>query len=227
MYVLHTNLLSALDHFFSPYKNNLGVPLATLQVLAELAELAIMKIEDNHGKQCSPYLCGGVFFLLLTEAKEKPASRRQLQSGLKDRVSNKNILEALIQLIVPSFHQPSVGKTFGGDTSDYRACKVSHGLNLPFDDTTEIDGFDNRVKSQYQSVVRQMDTFVDNFLHTKSDERMRWLIQAILTLLSEDHSVTDGTLFIFLNLRFLRKSFWPSTNTAFLRFFLLYGTILL
>ena len=120
-------------------------------------------------KQCSPYLCGGVFFLLLTEAKEKPASRRQLQSGLKDRVSNKNILEALIQLIVPSFHQPSVGKTFGGDTSDYRACKVSHGLNLPFDDTTEIDGFDNRVKSQYQSVVRQMDTFVDNFLHTKSD----------------------------------------------------------
>lgn len=123
-------------------------------------------------KQCSPYLCGGVFFLLLTEAKEKPASRRQLQSGLKDRVSNKNILEALIQLIVPSFHQPSVGKTFSGDTSDYRACKVSHGLNLPFDDTTEIDGFDNRVKSQYQSVVRQMDTFVDNFLHTESDERM-------------------------------------------------------
>ena len=118
-------------------------------------------------KQCSPYLCGGVFFLLLTEAKEKPASRRQLQSGLKDRVSNKNILEALIQLIVPSFHQPSVGKTFGGDTSDYRACKVSHGLNLPFDDTTEIDGFDNRVKSQYQSVVRQMDTFVDNFLHIR------------------------------------------------------------
>ena len=47
LYVLHTNLLSAWDHFFSLYKNNLGVPLATLQVLAELAELAILKIEDN------------------------------------------------------------------------------------------------------------------------------------------------------------------------------------
>ena len=146
-------------------------------------------------KRCSPYLCGGVFFLLLTEAKGKPASRRQLQSGLKDRVSNKNILEALIQLIVPSFHQPSAGKTFEVDTSDYRACKVSHGVNLPFDDTTEIDGFNNRVKSQYQSVAHQMDALVDNFLHTGSDERMRWLIQAILTLLSEDHSVTDDTLF--------------------------------
>lgn len=146
-------------------------------------------------KRCSPYLCGGVFFLLLTEAKGKPASRRQLQSGLKDRVSNKNILEALIQLIVPSFHQPSAGKTFEGDTSDYRACKVSHGVNLPFDGTTEIDGFNNRVKSQYQSVVHQMDALVDNFLHTGSDERMRWLIRAILTLLSEDHSVTDDTLF--------------------------------
>ena len=146
-------------------------------------------------KQCTPYLCGGVFFLLLTEAKGKPASRRQLQSGLKDRVSNKNILEALIQLIMPSFQQPSVGKTFEGDTSDYRACKVSRGLNLPFDDDTEIDGFDNRVKSQYQNVVHQMDALIDNFLRTDSAEKMRWLIQAILTLISEDHSITDDTLF--------------------------------
>ena len=129
-------------------------------------------------KQCSPYLCGGVFFLLLTEAKGKPASRRQLQSGLKDRVSNKNILEALIQLIMPSFQQPSVGKTFEGDTSDYRACKVSRGLNLPFDDDTEIDGFDNRVKSQYQNVVHQMDALIDNFLRTDSAEKMRWLIMS-------------------------------------------------
>ena len=34
-------------------------------------------------KQCSPYLCGCVFFLLLTEAKGKHASCRQLYSGCR------------------------------------------------------------------------------------------------------------------------------------------------
>lgn len=43
-----------------------------------------------------PYLCGGIFLVLLTEAKGKAASRRQLRSGKKDRVSNRNILEGLI-----------------------------------------------------------------------------------------------------------------------------------
>ena len=68
-----------------------------------------------------PYLCGGIFLVLLTEAKGKAASRRQLRSGKKDRVSNRNMLEALIQMVVPSFQQPLASRTFEGDTSDYRA----------------------------------------------------------------------------------------------------------
>jgi hypothetical protein len=64
-----------------------------------------------------PYLCGGIFLVLLTEAKGKAASRRQLRSGKKDRVSNRNMLEALIQMVVPSFQQPLAGRTFEGDTA--------------------------------------------------------------------------------------------------------------
>ena len=69
--MLHTNLLSALDNFFSPYKNNLGVPLATLQVLAELAELAIMKIEDNHGKTMFTLSLRWCVFLIADRGKRK------------------------------------------------------------------------------------------------------------------------------------------------------------
>jgi hypothetical protein len=61
-----------------------------------------------------PYLCGGIFLVLLTEAKGKAASRRQLRSGKKDRVSNRNILEGLIQFLMPSFEQPPAGRTFEG-----------------------------------------------------------------------------------------------------------------
>jgi len=142
-----------------------------------------------------PYLCGGIFLVLLTEAKGKAASRRQLRSGKKDKVSNRNILEGLIQLVMPSFRQPAAGRTFEGDTTDYRACKVSYGVNLPFDDDVEIAAFDKRVKTQYMTVLKEMDEFIDNFLRTDSEERMRWLIQALLILLEKDMLIAPDTPF--------------------------------
>jgi len=142
-----------------------------------------------------PYLCGGIFLVLLTEAKGKAASRRQLRSGKKDRVSNRNILEGLIQFLMPSFEQPPAGRTFEGDTTDYRACKVSFGINLPFDDDVEIKAFDERVKTQYITECRKMDEFIDSFLRTDSDERMKWLIQALLTLITKDQLIKPETVF--------------------------------
>ncbi len=144
---------------------------------------------------CVPYLCGGTFFILLTEAKVKTATRRELQSGKKDRVSNKNMLEGLIQLIISSFKQPIAGRTFEGDTSDYRACKVSFGENLPFDDSIEITEFDKRIKEHYLAVLGDIEHFIEMFLKIDSHERIQWLIQALLTLIKEDSLINDNELF--------------------------------
>lgn len=142
-----------------------------------------------------PYLCGGTFFVLLEQAKGKKATRRQLKTGKKDRVSNKNMLEALIQFLVPSFQKPPAGDTFEGDTSDYKACKVSYGENLPFDDDVEIQAFDSRIKTNYLAVLAKMDDFIDSYLRTDSDERMQWLIQALLTLVDKDRLILPETPF--------------------------------
>ena len=144
-----------------------------------------------------PYLCGGIFLMLLTEAKGKAASRRELRSGVRDKVSNKNMLEGLIKLFDISFEQPAVGRTFDGDTSDYRACKVSYGINLPFDNSGSVSGFDDRVKNQYVSVLRKMDEFIDDFLRTNDDERMLQLIRRLLTLVDKDHLITPNTTFYY------------------------------
>ncbi len=146
-------------------------------------------------KEPVPYLCGGTFFVLLTEVKRKGASRRQLKSGIKSRTNNREMLEALIQLLMPSFQQPPSGRTFEGDTSDYRACKVSRGENLPFDDNLEIQAFDKRIKTEHASVLARMDDFVNSYLFTESEERMRWLIQALLTLIDKDSRITSDAPF--------------------------------
>ena len=142
-----------------------------------------------------PYLCGGTFFVLLTEAKGKKATKRQLRTGVKERITYKNMLEALIQMLDKSFEKPPAGRTFEGDTSDYRSCKVSYGENLPFDDKDLIESFDERVKMDYSSVVSDMNEYIDSYLRTDKEEKMQWLLQALLTLVNDDSSITDETVF--------------------------------
>lgn len=142
-----------------------------------------------------PYLCGGTFFVLLTEAKRKGPTRRQMRAGIPDRVTYKDMLEALIRFPVPSFRRPAMGRTFEGDTSDYRACKVEFGENLPFDEALEIQAFDKKGRTEYGSVLAKMDSFAESYLWVDSEERMRWLVQALLTLIETDELIAPETPF--------------------------------
>ena len=142
------------------------------------------------------YLSGGIFFSLLLEAKGKRPSPRELRNGKKKcEITNKNMLEGLIQLFCPSFEQPSYGTTFEGDTSDYRSCKASDGQNLPFDDEAEIKDFDKRVKNSYTSVLVEMNDYIGTFLYFKSDDQMRWLINRLLIVIEKDRSISPETVF--------------------------------
>lgn len=146
-------------------------------------------------KKPVPYLCGGIFLVLLTEAKGKSLSRRQLRQRQTDKISNRNMLESLIQMFSPSFRQPPAGRTFEGDTSDYRACKVSFGENLPFDDDPVIKAFDGRIKSEYITVLSGMEDFIDAYLKTDNEPKMEWLIKALLTIIDKDPLLPPETLF--------------------------------
>lgn len=137
-----------------------------------------------------PYLCGGTFFVLLTEAKGTTKTQRQrLQEA--DTINNTNMLEALIKMFKPSFSQPSYGTTFKGDTSDYRACKKSYSSYLPFNEDVVIEAFDNRVKNEYASLLEKMESFVFTYLDYDDEAKMDRLTKALLEIIKE--SVGDDT----------------------------------
>lgn len=125
-----------------------------------------------------PHLCGGTFFVLLTEAKG-------------ETINNTNMLEALIKMFKPSFSQPSYGTTFKGDTSDYRACKKSYSSYLPFNEDVVIEAFDNRVKNEYASLLEKMESFVFTYLDYNDEAKMERLTKALLEIIKE--SVGDDT----------------------------------
>lgn len=139
------------------------------------------------------YLSGGIFFALLTEAEGRRPTPKEIQNGEKVDVTNVNMLEALIRLYKPSFEKPG-GGTFTGNTSDYKTCKTSFGTYLPFDDETEIKAFDKRVKTDYETVLKEMDDYITSFLDSKSEDRMRWLMKALFTVIEKDIGMTDDTL---------------------------------
>jgi len=137
-----------------------------------------------------PYLCGGTFFVLLTEAKGRTRTQRQRQQSA-DTINNKNMLEYLIKIYKPTFSQPSYRGTFDGETTNYKACKVSYSFNLPFNDDVLIAAFGNRVKTEYASLLEEMKIFVYTFLDYEDKARMTWLTKALLEIIKE--SVGDDT----------------------------------
>lgn len=142
-----------------------------------------------------PRLCGGTFFLQILRMK-KPSTRTKDEGkkGIKDEVNNQRVLEALIRFFKPQFKPDSVGDTFVGNVSEYRACKVNSGTNLPFDDDHSIEKFDALVKSNYQQVAKQMSKFVDRFVDSESD-KVYSVIRALLQTVKDDATIADSDVF--------------------------------
>lgn len=140
-----------------------------------------------------PYLCGGTFFVLITDAKRRTKNHRQLLSGL-DENNNMNMLEALIKFLKPSFsYLSSDGNTFKVITSKYRSCKVSFSTYLPFDEEALVEAFDERVKNDYTSQLENMRSFVYKYLDYTSHEKMIRLTKALLETIKKDNLILLDT----------------------------------
>lgn len=140
------------------------------------------------------YLSGGIFFVLLTEARGATPTRRERKEGKESKITYKNMLEGLIQFFKPSFVQP-VGRTFEGNTSEYRSCKVSYGTYLPFGEKNEIKAFDARVKTSYEDVLAKMDNYICTYLDSDSEENMKMLIKRLLTIIESDQDISSDAVF--------------------------------
>lgn len=143
-------------------------------------------------------LCGGTFFTLLLQARKSRKGVREHYRGESDGLSDPEMLVALMKVVIPDYSEPTstTKATFKGNTSDYKSCKISKGVYLPFGDSAVVSAFDNRVKSEYLRARIAMSDFVADFIDsgtsTKKDER---LVKAILELIDADNSINDAQEF--------------------------------
>ena len=130
-----------------------------------------------------PYLSGGIFFLLLVEAKATSRPRRDSLDGVKDSVSQKNMLAGLIQQFDSGFRPPMQGRTFDTDQSAYRSCEKDA---LPFFDQQLADTYDRKVRDDFDAALSRMEDYARYYLNTESQEKMDWLGYALIDTLQKD-----------------------------------------
>lgn len=141
-----------------------------------------------------PRLCGGTFFTLLLQARKQRSKPREHRRGERDGLSDTDTLIGLIKIVSPDYCEPTATtiKTFKGNTFDFKSCKISGNTYLPFSDTQEVGAFDNRVQTEYGSVLNDMREFVVNFIDvgTRSHKDIR-LSKALLELIDVDESILE------------------------------------
>lgn len=138
-----------------------------------------------------PVLCGGTFFTLILEARKARSGRKEQLYGKRDGLSESETLTGLVKVMYPEFIEPSSGRTYTTNTSDYKLCK-NNGGNLPFFEK-EIKAFNSRIKNDYKTALIQMQNFADRFIEVggsvKKDEL---LVKALLDLIENDQSINDN-----------------------------------
>lgn len=142
-----------------------------------------------------PRLCGGTFFTLVLQALRQRMKAREHYKGESDGLSDPEVLMGLIKVINPDFQEVD-RKALKSKANEYKACKTSGGIYLPFGDTQEIRAFDERVKTNYRGALNDMICFVNDFLDLgESVGKATQLVRALVDLIQQDKTIGNSEAF--------------------------------
>jgi hypothetical protein len=136
-----------------------------------------------------PRLCGGTFFTLVLQDLRQRMKAREHYKGDRDGLTDPEVLMGLIKVINPDYQEidRNLLKT---KANDYKTCKTSTGTYLPFGETQEIRAFDDRVKRDYKSALKEMTAFVCNYLDLgEAVGKATLLVKALIDLIQQDETI--------------------------------------
>ena len=149
-----------------------------------------------------PYLCGGIFFGLLLQARKNRSKARDKQKSGSDGLSDADVMKGLVYVVTGERINAS-GKTLAKATSQYKSCLISDNTYIPFKDTATIQLFDDEVKNKKTDILSRMSEFTTVFINEKKRE---WLVKAILEVLQNDVTIPDDYVFEYEKGKVIRKS---------------------
>lgn len=170
-------------------------------------------------------LCGGTFFVLLSDARKPLLSKAENYKGKKSGITETELLLSLARIVIPDIPEPmsSELKSLRDSTNDFKSCKNWGGGFFRLGDKSVKKSFNERVKSNYYESLNAMSKLVDKYIDaetsTKKDE---YLIKALVEVILNDKGISDNQLlYICKNGKPITKSELRNTAEICFQSFLL------
>lgn len=170
-----------------------------------------------------PFLCGGIFFDLLLQARKPRRKARDKQKGGTDGLSDPDVMKGLVYVLTGD-RLNSCGD-FSKSTSEYKTCKCNSNTYIPFEETATVSSFTDALKRKDSDLQIRMSEFIDNFINPA---KIEWLVKALIETIHEDNTINNDTIFAINQTRSITVTELLSVNAVEIEIFLLsiFGYIL-
>lgn len=170
-----------------------------------------------------PFLCGGIFFDLLLQARKPRRKARDKQNGGTDGLSDPDVMKGLVYVLTGD-DLNSYGN-FSKSTSEYKTCRSNSNTYIPFEEPATVSSFIEALKRKDSDLQVRMSKFIDRFINPAKFE---WLVKALVETIHKDAAINDGTLFDISHTKSITVTELLSVDTIELEIFLLsvFGFIL-
>jgi len=128
------------------------------------------------------------------QARKQRSKARDKFLGGSDGLSDTEMLKGLIYVVTNQENAP-YAESFKKNTSEYKSCRYSGGVYIPFKETHVIKNFDNDVKNKYPDVLKRMSGFVSEYLDVENNSKIEWLVKALLETIDLDAGINDMDVF--------------------------------
>ena len=139
-------------------------------------------------KKDIPFLCGGILFGLIYEAKKQRTEIRRASYNSKgDSLSIPEVFSGFISIFTGSNDNLKAhGDSLKKCASKYRTCESSHSTYIPFKDMATRSSFESKLKNNRSEICERVSNFTRTYL---DEQKCEWLVKAILETIKTDISI--------------------------------------
>lgn len=139
-----------------------------------------------------PYLCGGIIFSLILQARKTRTKARDKYHGGSDGMKDTDVMMGLVEVVTGDSFVSSQGKTFGKCTTQFKTCQDYGTTYIPFTDSSVVSSFNSSVKQKDPDLLKRMSEFINRFIN---EMRSEWLVKSLIEVIQDDAEIDKNTTF--------------------------------
>lgn len=164
-----------------------------------------------------PFLCGGILFTLIIQARKPRTKARNSVYGGSDGLNDTDYMDGLVFAVTGSHTASDKGGAFRKTTNLFKTCQEYGPTYIPFKDKATISSFNSSYEQKNPDLFCRMSGFVKKFLtETKSE----WLVKALIEVILEDNGIPACTTFQITDDTAVRKDEFDNISQVVLPIFL-------